>query len=157
MNKIFWAAALAVSCLVVSHGRATAQSCCLNIASGFHVKICGQGFFKAWSEPFQGCAHCNGPAGCGGYGGGYAGGCPGNNCSGQVPGPWYTYWPYNGQPYMSSPYEQPGWVYESNFQVPAPVYPYWPAAANQPAREAMASAAGGFQPAGYYPYYWYGK
>ena len=24
-------------------------------------------------------------------------------------------------------------------------------------KQAMASAAGGFQPAGYYPYYWYGK
>jgi len=171
MKKLLWAAVLALPCLAISHSRATAQpGCCYNLAGGFHVKFCGTGFLKCWSEPFCGCTSCK-PGGCNGgyaggpaYGGGYAGGCancPGGDCSGHVPGPWYTYWPYSGQPFMTSPYATDSWTYESNFQVPAPVYPFWPVAANGAAPPAAVAAAapysGGFQPAGYYPSYWYGK
>jgi hypothetical protein len=157
MKKMMWAALLALPVLAVSQTRVTAGAC-YDLSGCFRVKICAAGAMKLCRSPFC-CDQC-GPSGGGGYGGygGYAGGCPscpGGDCSGQVPGPWYTYWPYNGAPYMSSAYATQGWVYESNFQLPAPVYPYWPAGAAQ-AQPAPFSAPG-FQPAGYYPSYWYGR
>ena len=151
MKKLMWAALLALPVLAVGQDKATAGGCCYDLQGCWRVKICAAGSLKCATEPF--C--CNQCCPGGGGGGGYCGGCPGGDCSGQVPGPWYTYWPYNGAPYMSSAYATQGWVYESNFQLPAPVYPYWPAGAAQ-AQPAPFSAPG-FQPAGYYPSYWYGR
>jgi hypothetical protein len=82
--------------------------------------------------------------------------------TGIVPGPWYTYWPYGGGCTMTSPYENPCWVYENNFTMSAPIYPYWPASPtpysvlSSPGRP-TAYPTSGLQPGGYYPSYWYGR
>jgi hypothetical protein len=152
MKKLIWAALLALPALAVGQDKAWAGGCCYNIQGCFRLKICAAGSLSCCREAFCCTPCCPG----GGYGGGgYAGGCcAGQDCSGNVPGPWYTYWPYGGQPVMTSPNATQGWVYDNNFQLPAPVYPYWPTMAAP--REAPFSASG-FQPAGYYPSYWYGR
>jgi hypothetical protein len=147
MRKFAWAALLSLPFAAVGADRASA-GCCLNLQGGFRVKICAAGYLNACREPFSVCPPC-GPGG-GGYGGGYGGGFCGANgqdCSGAVPGPWYTYWPYGGAPLMTSGQLYPGWTYDQNFQVPAPVpYPYWPAAAS------TAASSGA-----YFPSYWGGQ
>ncbi len=56
----------------------------------------------------------------------------------------------------------PNWMYDDHFQVSAPIYPYWPGS-DTPFVATVANASGGltasssFQPAGYYPSYWYGR
>jgi hypothetical protein len=150
MKKMMWAALLALPLLAVSQTRVTA-GCCYDFSGCFRVKICAAGALKCVKTPFC-CDQCCPSGGNGGNC--YGGGCPGGDCSGQVPGPWYTYWPQGGAPYMTSQYATQGWTYDSNFQLPAPVYPYWPNAAQT--RPAPFSAPG-FQPAGYYPSYWYGR
>jgi hypothetical protein len=137
MKKLLWAALLALPCLTISAPRSAADGC-LNLSGGFRLKICYAGWLKCGCEPFP----CNG----GGFGG-----CPGVGCCGAAPGPWYTYWPTGGG-YMSG-YDSPGWVYDNHFQTPAPV-PYGPAAPPSPMDGASYGAS--FQPAGYYPSYWYG-
>jgi len=160
MKKLMWAALLALPLLAVGRNQAVAAGACYDLQGCFRVKICAAGALKLCHEPFcctpggSGGGYCGGGGG-GDGGGGYCGGCPGQDCSGNVPGPWYTYWPSGGQPYMTSNYATPGWTYESNFQLPAPIYPYWPQGAGQ-TQQAPYSAPG-FQPAGYYPSYWYGR
>jgi hypothetical protein len=80
--------------------------------------------------------------------------------TGLVPGPWYTYWAYDGGCSMSSPYATPCWTYESNFQTSAPIYPYWPTSptpATQIGNYPTPYSLNSFQPGGYYPSYWYGR
>ncbi len=159
MKKFLWAAVLALPSLALGQGAARAEGGCLNLQGCFRVKICGTGFLKAWCEPFGPCCAPCGTGGCGAGGCGYGGGAVASYdaCHGVVPGPWYTYWPYGGQPYMTSPVQTPGWVYDMNFQTPAP-YPnpylgFGAVAANP----AAAAYNVGFQPVGYYPSYWYGR
>jgi hypothetical protein len=162
MKKLLWAGLLALPFLAIGSPSARADGCCLNLQGCFRLKFCAAGALKCWTEPFC-CAPC-GPCyapGLGGGGGG--GGCAGGNCmgcNGNVPGPWYTYWPSDGSGYMTSAYENPAWTYDMNFQVPAPVYPYWPAggyAYSPPTTSPTLTPTTGFQPAGYYPSYWYGR
>ena len=86
------------------------------------------------------------------------------NCNtGIVPGPWYTYWPGGGcDNRMTSAYANDCWTYEMNFQTPAPMFPYWPP--SQTPNTYLSSPGSptfypnmGYQPAGYYPSYWYGR
>jgi hypothetical protein len=157
MKKLIWAALLGLPILAVHPQRAAADGC-LNLQGGFKLKICASTCFKAWCDhscASPGCGSCPG-GGCG-YGGG---GC--YDCSGQVPGPWYTYWPTPGTGMMTSPYSVAGWTYENHFQLPAPVFPYWPqsptpftAAPGYPDPSQLLNT--GFQQAGYYPTYWYGR
>ncbi len=153
MNKPIWAALLGLPMVAVCPQRASADGC-LNLQGGFRLKICGSCCFKAWCD--QACC----PSSCGSCPGGCGGGC--YDCSGQVPGPWYTFWPTGNTGMMTSQYAQQGWVYENHFQTPAPVYPYWPqsptpfsAAPGYPAPSQYMNT--GFQPAGYYPTYWGGR
>jgi hypothetical protein len=155
MKKLMWAALLALPLFAAGPNRATAGAC-YDLQGCWRIKICAAGSMKCCREAFCCNQCCPGPGGGGGYGGGYGGCCGGGqDCSGNVPGPWYTFWPYNGQPYMTSAYATQGWVYDNNFQLPAPVYPYWPT--NVTAAPAAPFSAPGFQPAGYYPSYWYGR
>jgi hypothetical protein len=144
MRKLAWAAVLSLPFVAVGVEKASAGGC-LNLQGGFRIKICCAGYLKGCCEPFSVCNPCGGGSPWGFNGGG--GGCDGcgGGCSGVVPGPWYTYWPYGGAPAMTSPFSDPGWTYESNFQTPAPIaYPFWPAAAS------TAPSAGS------YPSYWAG-
>jgi hypothetical protein len=83
--------------------------------------------------------------------------------TGIVPGPWYTYWPGGGcDNRMTSAYANDCWTYEMNFQTPAPMFPYWPP--SQTPNTYLSSPGSptfypnmGYQPAGYYPSYWYGR
>src|SRR5437588_4399174 len=90
MRKFLGLALLALPMLALSQQRAAAEGGRLNLQGCFRLKVCGTGFLKAWCEPFGPCcAPCGAPAG-----GGAGPGCYGGDCSGVVPGPWYTYWPY---------------------------------------------------------------
>src|SRR5207302_11264433 len=120
MMKNLLAVLLALPLVAAVPQKASADGGCLNLQGSFRLKICAAGCLKAWCEPFCCAPSGGGCCGSGGYGGGGAA-ATFNECSGVVPGPWYTYWPYGGQPAMTSPYETPGWVYENNFQLPAPV------------------------------------
>jgi hypothetical protein len=162
MKKLLWAALLALPFAAVSPNRAAAhgEGCCWNIQGCWRLKIgfsCNTHCFK---EPL--CCNCP-PCGSCGYGGGYGGGgCADGGCSGQVPGPWYTYWPYGGQNVMTSPVNYPYWVYDMHFQTPAPVPPYYPVSPTPFSGQQGYTQTGqfpysGFQPAGYYPSYWYGR
>jgi hypothetical protein len=155
MRKLLWAALLALPVLATGQNQAWAGAC-YDLSGCFRVKICAAGALKCCRESFCCNQCCPGPGGGGGYGGGYGGCCGGGqDCSGNVPGPWYTFWPYSGQPYMTSPYATEGWVYDNHFQLPAPVYPYWPP--NVTAAPPPPFAAPAFQPVGYYPSYWYAR
>jgi hypothetical protein len=165
MKKLIWAGFLAVPLLAVSASPVVAHpSGCLNLQGGFRLKLCYAGFLHASCESFPCCASACGPTPCGGgcgggYGGGSggSGGCPGNDCSGYAPGPWYTYWPTAQNPYvMSSPVDNPAWTYENNWQTPAPLYPYWAPVAYVP-MPSVPNPNSGFQPASYAPSYWYGR
>jgi hypothetical protein len=75
------------------------------------------------------------------------GNCAFGQCGkGKVPGPWYTYWPYNGYN-LSSPYESASWTYLNHFQTPAPLGGGSWHTHNTPYH-------GGF---GGVPYYWQGR
>jgi hypothetical protein len=89
--------------------------------------------------PFGGCcAH-----GCGVLSGNCAFGPCGGAC---VPGPWYTYWPYGGQPNLSSPHAVPNWTYLHHFQSPVPLAATaWPV----PGPNGNGAAV--------IPYYWSGR
>ena len=172
MKRLMWAGLLAVPFLAIGPQRASAHlgagcnGTCLNLQGCFRLKLCASGFLKAWHEPFGPCctAPCGGPpaggcatGACGAPGGyGYAmGNCPGQDCSGQVPGPWYVYWPYTNPYVMTAPQEYPGWVYDMHFQTPAPIFPFWSPVAYPGGGTAAGGA--GLQPVSYYPSYWYGR
>jgi hypothetical protein len=165
MRKLIWTGLLALPLLALSQQPASAHGLnfntgCVNLQGGFRIKFCAAGFLNTFCEQFPCCFQQCGPCptgGCG-SGGGYGyGGCPGNDCSGVAPGPWYTYWPTAANPYvMTSPVDTPGWTYASNFQTPAPLYPYWAPVAyvNVPS---VPNPNAGFQPTSFAPSYWYGR
>jgi hypothetical protein len=133
----------------------------LNLHGSFRLKICCPSLQLSCGASCcdnccgGGCYPCCSP--CGGYGGyGCGGYCGGADCSGQVPGPWYAYWP-NAAGVMTGP-AYPNWTLADHFQVSAPIYPYWPASPS-PYYPATANDFGGgaYQPVGYYPGYWYGR
>jgi hypothetical protein len=143
MKKFLWAALLVLPLLAASPHRAQAGGSCWDISGCWRLKICAACNINCHKEAF--CCSPSGGGGC----------CAGENCGGQAPGPWYVYWPYNGQAYMTAPQAYPGWAYDMHFQTPAPVYPYWPMSATP--YNAGPSLYSNFQPAGYYPSYWYGR
>lgn len=87
----------------------------------------------AGEHPLLGCIHCktakvqqwmSGFGQAPGYDRHACGVMDGNSAFGpcgnvRVPGPWYTYWPYNGTN-LSSQYATPNWTYLHHFQTPAP-------------------------------------
>jgi hypothetical protein len=148
MKKFLWAALLALPILAVSPRDAAAGGGCWDLSGCWRLKICFASSVKCCYEPF-----CCSPGGGGG-----GGGCYGGDCSGQVPGPWYLYWPSAGNPYVqTAPQAYPGWTYDNNFQAPAPVYPFWPTAPRPYAASAYGTQYTNYQPANYYPSYWYGR
>ena len=137
MSKMIWASLLALPMLALGQSQASAGGGCWTIQGGFKLKICATGYFNVRSD----C--CNGGCGSGGY-------C-GNDGQGGVPGPWYLYWPQGGQQVMTAPGNYQGWTYDQHFQAPAPSFPFW--GGNQFTQ----NQGGGYQPANYYPSYWYNR
>jgi hypothetical protein len=115
MKRLAWAALLALPLSAASPQRASANGgfCWVHDFCRFKVKICAQCYPNCHCPPTYGM----------GWGGDSAGPAF-DECHGVVPGPWYTYWPYGGAPFMTSPYQFATWSYDNNFQTPAP-YPYW--------------------------------
>jgi hypothetical protein len=172
MKRYLLALGLAVPLAALCQQPAAAG--CHNLSGCFHIKICTSGCLKYWCEPF--CPSYCGGGGCcdgggGGYGGGGGGGCCGvGGCPPDVPGPWYAFWPYNGQYQITSAPGYGAWSYDCHFQTPAPTgYPsnpppmYYAGApvGGGPAGPAYPmSYSQGFMPVSYHnpqiPSYWYG-
>src|SRR5947209_4739373 len=100
MKKLLWAGLLALPFLAASPNKAAAGGGCWDLQGCWRIKICVAGNICCNHSPF--C--CNGPSN--------GPSCAGENCSGQVPGPWYQYWPYNGQGVMTAPQTYAGWTYD---------------------------------------------
>ncbi len=150
MKKFLWAAVLALPFVAADFQKATAAGGCLNLSGCYRLKLCFACKNCISCSPFS-CCPCPSPGeggGCASGGCGPFGGCSWGDCAGQLPGPWYTYWPQPGTGMMTSQYAYPDWNYQYNFQTPAPVFPgYGPGAV------APVAAVG----AATYPNYWYGQ
>jgi hypothetical protein len=135
MKKLVLAAFLAVPALAISQQKAAAQ--CTDLPQWLRYKFCTC-LNEKWGHGGHGCGigGC-GPGGCGpggcGNGGCYrAGGCGCGcgcglcgvlGCNTKVPGPWYLYWPYDGQRLTLNGYGPAwpgGWNYEWHFQTASP-------------------------------------
>lgn len=137
MKKLMLAASFAVPLFAFSQQKATAGNECLDLPRWLRYKLCT----CLHDKSAAGYGHLSGGGGCAnghcGYGGcanggcgngscGRAGGCCGCNlfgCSSRVPGPWYLYWPYNGQTQEIAGYGPAwpgGWNYEMHFQTASP-------------------------------------
>ena len=146
MKKLVVAAFLAVPLLAVSQQKAAAQ--CTDLPQWLRYKFCtclnakcGHGACTVGGCGAGGCGA--GGCGVGGYGaGGYgcsscyrtwacSGGCGCGlcgvagllGCNTKAPGPWYLYWPYDGQRLTLNGYGPAwpgGWNYEWHFQVATP-------------------------------------
>jgi hypothetical protein len=138
MKKLVLAAFLAVPVLAVSQQKASAQ--CTDLPQWLRYKFCTCVKCATGHGGAHGIGGC-GPGGCGagGYGCG-AGGCYRTyghcgcgclpcglcgllGCDTKVPGPWYLYWPYDGQRLTLNGYGPAwpgGWNYEWHFQVATP-------------------------------------
>ena len=143
MKKLVLAAFLAVPLLAVSQQKAAAQ--CTDLPQWLRYKFCsclscacGHGACGHGACGIGGC----GPGGCGagGYGAGYCGSCYRTwahggcgclpcglcslaGCNTKVPGPWYLYWPYDGQRLTLNGYGPAwpgGWNYEWHWQTASP-------------------------------------
>jgi hypothetical protein len=116
MRKLAWAALLSLPLLAVSQQKASADGgfCWVHDFCQFRLKLCAQCYGNG----------CCGPCHLGGHSRDHCGPAF-DECHGIVPGPWYTYWPYDGAPFMTSPYNFPAWVYDDNFKYGAPSpYPF---------------------------------
>jgi hypothetical protein len=169
MKKLLLAALLALPLSLLGGQKASAQ-CCFGLKGAFNIKVCASGSLIPYCEKFPCCVPNCGPCGgcgscgsCGGYGGGGCGGGYGCGCPGPIPGPWYAFWPYDGNSQIAPC--MPGWSLDNHFQVAAPTgYPYWP---NPMVMHASPYAYGGgygggygpgcVQPVGYSPGSWYGR
>ena len=143
MKKLVVAAFLAVPLLAMSQQKAAAQ--CTDLPQWLRYKFCsclscacGHGACGHGACGIGGC----GPGGCGagGYGAGYCGSCYRTwahggcgclpcglcslaGCNTKVPGPWYLYWPYDGQRLTLNGYGPAwpgGWNYEWHWQTASP-------------------------------------
>ncbi len=148
MKKLLWAAGLALPLLALSQQKVQAQghvfmaqvNCC-------RIKVCLPSCPKCCEINTYCFGCCNGAD----Y----------DACHGVVPGPWYSYWPSGDGTTMTGAV-YPYWMYDDHFQVSAPIYPYWPGSAAPVAATGAEVSAGqnlssNFQPAGFYPSYWYGR
>jgi len=137
MKKLMLAALFAAPLFAFSQQKATAGNECLDLPRWVRYRLCtclhdnwgsGAGHLGAGGGCLKGgCAHggcANG--GCGNGGGNRAGGCCGCalfGCDSRRPGPWYLYWPYNGQTQEIAGYGPAwpgGWNYEMHFQTASP-------------------------------------
>jgi len=120
MKKFILAAFVAVPLLALQQQKASAGNECLDLAKWLRYRFCtcmhekaaGHGHFGS-----SGCAGCNNGGGNGGCG------CNCFGCNSTRPGPWYLYFPYNGQTLEIAGYGPAwpgGWSYEGHFQYPAP-------------------------------------
>src|SRR5262249_34555680 len=135
MKRFVWAAVLAVPVFAATQQRASAEGgfCWMNDFCRFRLKFCAQcypnchcPFEGGWGGPACAGGGCGWGGGWGGWGGGDACGASFDQCHGVVPGPWYTFWPYGGAPFMTSPYTSSTWTYDSNFQgTPPSAFPFW--------------------------------
>ena len=138
MKKLVLAAFLAVPVMAVSQQKASAQ--CTDLPQWLRYKFCSCLHCACGHGGACGIGGC-GPGGCGagGYGCG-AGGCYRTyghcgcgclpcglcgllGCDTKAPGPWYLYWPYDGQRLTLNGYGPAwpgGWNYEWHFQVATP-------------------------------------
>ena|SRR5438132_8122676 len=151
MKKLIVAAFLAVPLLAISQQKAAAQ--CTDLPQWLRYKFCNclsctLGHGGCGHGGHCGVGGCGpggcGPGGCGygaaGYGAGYCNSCYRTwahgcgcclpcglcsifGCDTKVPGPWYLYWPYDGQRMTLNGYGPAwpgGWNYEWHFQVATP-------------------------------------
>jgi hypothetical protein len=131
MKKLILAAFLAAPLLVLQPHKARAECDCWDLAKWLRNHFCA-----CWSQHYgHGLAHgCggNGCGNCGHHGCGCGCGCGilgMFGCSSEVPGPWYLYFPYNGQTQEIAGYGPAwpgGWNYEYHFRVPAPAGDWFP-------------------------------
>jgi hypothetical protein len=135
MRKLLLAACLAAPWLVVQPQKAKAQCNCdiCDLARWLRNHYC-----NCWAARH---GYPVGAHGCGCGAGGHGGcGCGCHlglpcgllnpfGCDSYVPGPWYLYFPYDGQTEVMAGYGRNwpgGWNYEMHFQVAAPVGDWFP-------------------------------
>jgi hypothetical protein len=142
MKRLMLAAIIAVPFVAFSQQKAKAGNECLDLPRWLRYRLCtclhekcgtGNGHLGGHGGCLNGGC---GQGGCG-YGGcanggclnggcGRAGGCCACNlfgCDSRVQGPWYLYWPYNGQTQEIAGYGPAwpgGWNYEMHFQTASP-------------------------------------
>ncbi len=127
MKKFILAAFLAVPLAAVAQQKAAAQ--CTDLPKWLRYKLCtclseksGKGGHGCG---LGGCANgsCGAGGGCYRQCGSCGCGCFLLGCNTSVPGPWYLYWPYNGQTLEMAGYGTAwpgGWDYEYHFRTPSP-------------------------------------
>jgi hypothetical protein len=128
MRKFILAAFLTAPLLTFAQQEARAECDQCDLARWLHNRFC-----TCWSHRFghEGhvctCGHC-GHHGCG-CGFGLCGVVGMFGCSSEVPGPWYLYYPFNGQTQEIAgvgPVWQGGWNYEYHWRYPAPAGDWFP-------------------------------
>ena len=128
MKKFILSALVAATVLIVQRPKARAECDCWDLARWLrnHYCACWQHHHGRGPGCGPGCSGHGGHCGCG-CGCHFPFGCGLLNpfgCDPGVPGPWYLYFPYNGQTQEIAgmgPVWQGGWNYEMHFRDPAPV------------------------------------
>jgi hypothetical protein len=134
MRKLILAACLAAPLLMLQPQKARAQCNCdiCDLAHWLRNHYCS--CWRAKHGQGLGAPGCGGNCGGGGCGCGCHLGLPCGllnpfGCDSYVPGPWYLYFPYDGQTQVMAGYGRNwpgGWNYEYHFRSPAPIGDWFP-------------------------------